>query len=71
MFIAIDAARCMGHGRCYAIAPDLLSDDEEGFVAQRGTCWEVETALIGQAEDAADACPESAITLSETPPADA
>ena len=36
MFLSIDADKCMGHGRCYSVAPDLLTDDEEGFVAQRG-----------------------------------
>lgn len=71
MHIAIDEAKCMGHGRCYAVAPDLLSDDEEGFVAERGRCWEIPSELLGQAEDAADACPEGAIAIMETAPADA
>lgn len=71
MYIAIDADRCMGHGRCYSVAPDLLSDDEEGFVAQRGRCWEIPAELVDQAQDAADACPESAITVTESAPAHA
>lgn len=71
MHIAIDADKCMGHGRCYSVAPDLLSDDEEGFVAQRGSCWEIPDELVGQAQDAADACPESAITVKESAPAHA
>jgi ferredoxin len=71
MFIKIDATRCMGHGRCYSVADELLSDDEEGFVAQRGQCWEVPEGLLEQAEDAVNACPESAIALLETAPADA
>jgi ferredoxin len=71
MFITIDADKCMGHGRCYSVAPDLLTDDEEGFVAQRGQCWEVPEGLREQAEDAVNACPESAIALPETAPADA
>jgi ferredoxin len=69
MYIAIDEDKCMGHGRCYATAPDLLSDDDEGYVAQRGQCWQVPDGLEGQAQDAADACPEGAITLSENAPA--
>jgi ferredoxin len=71
MYIKIDAARCMGHGRCYSAAPDLLSDDEEGFVAQRGNSWEVPADLLEGAREAANACPESAITLLQDRPADA
>ncbi len=71
MFIRIDADKCMGHGRCYSVADELLSDDEEGFVAQRGQCWEVPEGFLGQAEDAVNACPESAIALLETAPTDA
>jgi ferredoxin len=69
VYIAIDEAKCMGHGRCYGVATELLSDDEEGFVAQRGECWKVPDALLGAAQDAADACPEGAIALLEQPPA--
>lgn len=71
MYITIDADRCMGHGRCYAVAPDLLSDDEEGFVAERGQRWEVPAGQVGPAQDAVDACPEGAIALVENAPADA
>ncbi|MFI0773454.1 ferredoxin [Streptomyces sp. NPDC021212] len=61
--LRLDAARCTGHGRCYAVAPDLLSDDEEGFVEQRGTDLPVPAPLLGQAAEAESACPEMAITL--------
>lgn len=71
MFISIDADTCMGHGRCYSVAPDLLSDDDEGFVAEKGRCWEVSADLVGAAQDAADACPEGAIAILDTAPADA
>lgn len=68
MFIAIDQKKCMGHGLCYAVASDLLSDDDEGFVAERGQCWEIADGLIDQAREAADGCPESAITVTSTSP---
>lgn len=71
MLIKIDADKCMGHGRCYSVAPDLLSDDEEGFVAERGRCWEVPAGKEGAAQGAADACPEAAIAILETAPSDA
>lgn len=61
--LTIDAAKCQGHGRCYAVAPDLLTDDEQGYVAQGGTTFEIPDGLEGQAQDAADACPEMAISF--------
>ena len=66
MFLSIDADRCMGHGRCYSVAAGLLSDDEEGFVAQRGQTIEVPDGLLEDAQEAADACPEGAISLRTT-----
>lgn len=63
MTLSITQGKCMGHGRCYSVAPDLLSDDEEGFVAQQGQSLDVPNELISQAEQAADACPEYAITF--------
>lgn len=71
MWISIDSGKCMGHGRCYTVAPDLLSDDEEGFVAQAGQTWEVPSELEGQAMEAAENCPEAAIAIMENRPAHA
>ena len=34
MKLTIDAAMCTGHGRCYTLAPDLLTYDDEGFVSR-------------------------------------
>lgn len=64
--LRIDATGCMGHGRCYAAAPDLLHDDEEGFVSERGGDVPVPRQLTDQALAAADACPEIAIEYLET-----
>ncbi|MFD1815394.1 ferredoxin [Rhodococcus gannanensis] len=59
--LAVAQGKCQGHGRCYAVAPDLLTDDEEGFVAQAGQVLPISVALAEQARAAADACPEWAI----------
>ncbi len=57
----------MGHGRCYAVAPDLLSDDEQGFVAEAGQDLDVPAELTGQAQDAAGGrAPEYAITFTQS-----
>lgn len=59
--LVVAEGKCMGHGRCYAVAPDLLSDDEAGFVAQAGQELPIGAGLVAQAREAADACPERAI----------
>ena len=59
----VDDAKCTGHGRCYSISPQLLSDDDEGFVTLRGSSMAIEDAQLAQAQDAVAACPERAITL--------
>lgn len=63
MRLEVDAAGCMGHGRCYLMAPDLLAYDDEGYVTIRGASIEVPGDQVEAAEDAAGTCPEQAITL--------
>jgi ferredoxin len=63
--LRINPDKCTGHGRCYSVAPDLLSDDEQGFVAERGTDVIVPENLLDQAYEAENACPELAITVDE------
>ena len=55
----------MGHGRCYQLAPDLLTFDDEGFVTIRGETIDVPADQREAAEDAAGTCPEQAIALLE------
>ncbi|MEX5637906.1 ferredoxin [Parafrankia sp. FMc2] len=63
MKISIDSELCQGHGRCYELAPSLVTDDERG----RGTVMtpEVPDELLPEARAAANACPERALLLSE------
>ena len=63
MKLTVDAAGCMGHGRCYQMAPDLLASDEEGYVMIRGETIDVPVDQVEAAEDAEGTCPEQAITL--------
>jgi len=65
MRLAIDGAGCMGHGRCYQVAPDLLTFDDEGYVTVRGETIDVPADQRVAAEDAAGTCPEPAIALLE------
>ena len=45
------------------MAPDLLTNDDEGFVTIRGQTIDVPAGQAEPAEDAAGTCPEQAITL--------
>lgn len=63
MKITVDGARCTGHGRCYALAPDLLGFDDDGYVTIRDQVLDVPDDQVADARDAADTCPEAAITI--------
>ncbi|HEV3390207.1 MAG TPA: ferredoxin [Solirubrobacteraceae bacterium] len=55
---------CQGHGRCYTLAPQLLSSDDEGFVTIRaGDPVDVPDDLHDLAEEVEGTCPENAISL--------
>lgn len=61
--VAVDDDRCQGHGRCYALAPEIFDADDVGNGFLRpGIVWTA--ALMTGAERAAANCPERAITIS-------
>lgn len=60
--VAVDAERCVGHGRCYTLAPDVFDADEVGHCIVRVA--NVSSELEEQAVSAEQNCPEQAITLS-------
>ena len=64
MRIQVDAEKCQGHNRCYALATELFDVDDYGnaVVIGDGT---VSPELIERAKLAVANCPEFAITLSE------
>lgn len=61
--LSVDETRCTGHGRCYTASPDLLADDEEGFVTLRGSSMEITDDQLASATRAVTACPERAVSL--------
>jgi ferredoxin len=63
--IRVDKERCMGHGRCWTVAPELLTYDEEGFVAIPADGMNVDPDQLGAAEEAVSSCPEEALSLVE------
>ena len=63
MRVTVDRAICAGHGRCYAICPEVYAEDEEGYcVIERP---EVPSPLEAAARRAADNCPELAIQIED------
>jgi ferredoxin len=65
MKLAFDAGLCRGHGRCYYLAEDLLTEDDEGYVTARGQVVDVPADQVEDARNAAASCPERAITVLE------
>lgn len=61
MKIAIDASRCEGHARCYALVPELFSVDDYGSSSVVGD-GEVPRELEERARLAIANCPELAIS---------
>ena len=59
----VDSELCVGHGRCYEIAPEVFGDDE------RGHCVVLALLVPPDQEDAARRaegnCPERAISLTD------
>ncbi len=62
MQIHLDAEKCQGHNRCYALAPELFDVDDFGqaVLMEEG---DVPDDLKEKARLAAANCPEYAITL--------
>lgn len=61
----IDTDLCQGHGWCYRILPALLTEDEAGFVTQRGARVGVPEQWAAAAAATVDSCPEGAIRLDD------
>jgi ferredoxin len=60
--VTVDPARCVGHARCNATAPDVFDLDDDGYVVPFD--GEVPPALEPRARAGIDACPERALTAS-------
>ena len=63
MKLQIDDNVCMGHGRCYRLAPGWLDYDDEGYVTPRGVPIDVPADQHDVAEEIVGTCPEQAISL--------
>ena len=66
MKVHVDQDVCQGHGRCYAVAPDVFEPDDIGNGVERGD-GTVARAHESNARLAVANCPEDAIRIEETP----
>ena len=66
MRIRIDAERCQGHNRCYAIAPELVDVDDYG-TAHPVHEGDLPPELNERAALIVDNCPEYAIEIVTDP----
>ena len=64
MRIVFDREKCQGHGRCYALAPEVFETDDEGYAVLLVT-GDVPAEREDDARLAADNCPEFAISIEE------
>ncbi len=66
MRVEFDAERCVGHGRCYALAPELFDADDHGHALLLGGAA---GDIADRCEDAVRAavanCPEGALVIAE------
>ena len=63
MKVRVDSEICVGHGRCYEIAPEVFSDDERGHcVISQATVTKENEAAARKAEAN---CPERAILIED------
>lgn len=61
MRLVIDLNACVGHGRCYAEAPQAVDADDEGRGVPRFD--ELPPQWHDEARLAADSCPEQAVHI--------
>ena len=59
--VRVDPDLCVGHGRCYVLAPDVFGTDEFGHCVVLEE--QVPDALTADARTGAENCPEQAITI--------
>lgn len=61
--VVIDRDKCVGHGRCYSLAPDVYDADDEGFAELADGDAPATPELRARARLGAETCPEGAISL--------
>jgi ferredoxin len=60
--VQIESNRCVGHGLCYTVVPDLIEDDDRGIAHVRGD-GDVPPDRLEALHRAQKLCPEDAVML--------
>ncbi len=60
MRVSVDNGLCSGHARCWAVAPDIFTIDDDGY-SNIGTDREVPAGREDEARKGIAACPERAL----------
>ena len=66
MKVRLDVETCVGHGRCYALAPEVFEADDHGhcvLVFDGDAGVDLPPELEAQAEAGASNCPEEALAI--------
>lgn len=66
MRVTIDTETCTGHGRCYALAPELFDCDDSGF-GEVVVTGDLDPDQLRRAELVVANCPEQAVLLVASP----
>jgi len=61
MKLAWDADRCQGHGRCYALAAEVIGCDDNGYPVVPAT--DLDEGALADVQVAVENCPEQALRL--------
>jgi ferredoxin len=64
MRVSVDNDRCTGHARCWAIAPDIFTIDDDGY-SNIGTAKPVPDGTEDLARSGVAACPERALRIED------
>jgi ferredoxin len=62
MRVELDRARCSGHARCFAVAPEVFDIDDDCFCLPPAE-GPLSPDLEAIARNGVDACPENALKL--------
>jgi ferredoxin len=61
--VRVDLAKCVGHGRCYVLGPEIFEEDDRGHCVISNA--EIPVELQAQAKLGAENCPEHAISIDD------
>ena len=64
MKLRVDLGLCVGHGRCYTLAPGVYDEDEAGYC--KLLLEDIPPELEEQARTGEAHCPEGAIEIEES-----